>query len=116
MNIYSSPEKFGLRVVGEAEFSSGCYEFDTSVVWQDVETGDLYVADDSGCSCPIPFEDIGRGDLLRIDRLQTLLDYLDKRKADSYRYDPDSEWNQGEVAEIDAACIALIHKTREALA
>jgi len=51
-NIYSATEKFGLETVGEVEFSSGAYEFDTTVVWRDKETGSLYVASDSGCSCP----------------------------------------------------------------
>jgi len=54
-NIYSSPEKFGLEVFAELEYSGMNYMFDTLVVWKDFE-GNLFYAQDSGCSCPIPFE------------------------------------------------------------
>ena len=57
MNIYYNPEKHGLTVVAEIEYSSECYEFDTRVVWKDT-SGKLYTARDSGCSCPIPFEEV----------------------------------------------------------
>lgn len=113
-NVYYDPEKFGLRIVGEAEFSSGSYEFDTSIVWQDVETGAMFYADDAGCSCPIPFDSLGRDDLTRINRLQDLIDYLDERKRDSYRYDLNSEWSKDDVTAIDGECADLIQKYREA--
>lgn len=56
-NIYYSPEKFGLEVVGELEYSDAYYQFDTRVVWRHKESGQFYTARDSGCSCPTPFED-----------------------------------------------------------
>jgi len=56
-NIYYNPEKHGLTVVAEIEYSSGEYEFDTRVVWRDA-SGKLYTARDSGCSCPTPFEEV----------------------------------------------------------
>ena len=67
-NAYSSPEKFGLRVVGAVERPDLSWEFDMIVVWQDIETLRLYYAQDSGCSCPSPFEDHGRDDLAPITR------------------------------------------------
>ncbi|NUR82197.1 MAG: hypothetical protein HOQ21_17435 [Dermatophilaceae bacterium] len=100
-NIYYDPEKFGLRTVGEAEFSSGDYQFDTTVVWQDTETGAVYFADDAGCSCPSPFEFMGRADITRIERMQDLIDHLEERKRESYYYERDS-------AGIDAECADLI--------
>ncbi len=54
-NIYDNPEHFGLSIFGDVEYSSGCWEFDTLVIWED-EQGGLWWARDSGCSCPIPFE------------------------------------------------------------
>ena len=33
------------------------YEFHILSVWRDERTGHLYYAEDSGCSCPTPFED-----------------------------------------------------------
>jgi hypothetical protein len=53
-NIYDCPEAFGLTAFGDVDFSSGCYEFDRIVVWKD-DRGQLYYAEDSGCSCPEPF-------------------------------------------------------------
>lgn len=59
MNIYSNPEKFGLQVVGDVDYDDG-YEFDMFVVWTDPATKQLYYSEDSGCSCPSPFEDHDR--------------------------------------------------------
>ena len=56
INAYYNPEKLGLEQVASIEYSSGSYEFDTRVVWRHKETGKLYTARDSGCSCPTPFE------------------------------------------------------------
>jgi hypothetical protein len=62
VNVYYDPEKFGLKTVGEVEMSSGSYEFDLIVVWQD-STGRYLWGLDSGCSCPAPFEGHGVNDL-----------------------------------------------------
>ena len=58
-NIYYSPESFGLEPVGEVEFSDGFYQFDLLAAWRHKESGRLYYAEDSGCSCPSPFEGFG---------------------------------------------------------
>jgi hypothetical protein len=55
-NAYYNPEKLGLTIVGELEYSDMNWCFDTRLVWKD-EKGTLYTARDSGCSCPSPFED-----------------------------------------------------------
>lgn len=55
-NAYYRPEELGLEIVAEIDYSSQSYEYDTRVVWRHVETGKLYTARDSGCSCPTPFE------------------------------------------------------------
>lgn len=54
-NPYYHPESLGLTPVSSVDLGE-VYEFDIFVVWTDGRT--LYWADDSGCSCPIPFEDI----------------------------------------------------------
>ncbi len=56
-NIYYSPERFGLTVMWMVEHEPN-YDFDMCVVWKDRE-GQLYWAQDAGCSCPCPFEDFG---------------------------------------------------------
>ena len=60
-NIYSQPEKFGLVIVGDVA-KSPSYDFDIFVVFRKPD-GSLWYDEDSGCSCPIPFEDEGIDDL-----------------------------------------------------
>lgn len=65
-NPYYYPEKWGMEEVDHIDYSSGSYEFDYRVVWKD-EKGALWSAQDSGCSCPTPFEDIrGKADFERV--------------------------------------------------
>jgi hypothetical protein len=45
----------GLEFVDSID-DAGSYEFHTLSVWRDKETGRIYYASDSGCSCPTPFE------------------------------------------------------------
>ena len=56
-NIYYHPEKHGLEIVCQIDFDESGYGFDYRVIWKD-SAGKLYTARDSGCSCPVPFEDI----------------------------------------------------------
>jgi len=111
MNIYTDPEAFGLKPLGEIEWGPGGYGFDLTVVWQDVETGALYYGDDSGCSCPPKFEQGGRHTITRIDRPQTLIDHLGKRQADK-DYDP--EFDQDQIDRTTGAIGVLVQKTRQA--
>jgi hypothetical protein len=82
-NIYYSPEKFGLKVVLDVDKSDGCYQFDQFVIWEGYG-GRYYWGEDSGCSCPSPFEDAGLDTL----RQGSLLDAIDDARAwtlvDSY--------------------------------
>lgn len=54
-NPYYKPEAHGLRIFDSLD-TGGSYEFDMFVVWEQIESGDLYYAADAGCSCPSPFE------------------------------------------------------------
>lgn len=54
-DVYYQPERFGLTVVAEIDYSSGIYEFDFRVVWRH-SSGLVLTARDAGCSCPSPFE------------------------------------------------------------
>lgn len=57
MSIQYNPEKYGVKIVCEWEAYEPSYSFDTVLVVRSIETGKLYAATDSGCSCPVPFED-----------------------------------------------------------
>lgn len=56
-DVYYNPEAFDLVPFGELEMTEPDYSFDILMVWRHTPTGDLYWAQDSGCSCPSPFED-----------------------------------------------------------
>lgn len=67
-NIYYHPENNGLEIVDSLSPPDLSYEFDIFLVLKDTASGDLYWVQDSGCSCPTPFEDVRRlSDLMRID-------------------------------------------------
>jgi hypothetical protein len=55
-DLYNQPEHFGVRIVGVVEWDYECYQFNMTVVWVDA-LDQFYMGDDSGCSCPSPFED-----------------------------------------------------------
>jgi hypothetical protein len=57
-DVYSNPQKHGLETIGDIEWDDESYQFNMTAVWRDPATGRLYWADDSGCSCPSPFEDV----------------------------------------------------------
>lgn len=71
-NVYYEPEKHGLEVVAEIDFSDRSYQFDTRVVWRHKETGVLYTGRDAGCSCPSPFEDYHDLASLEVVNLESL--------------------------------------------
>lgn len=56
-DVYHAPSKFGLTLVATIDDDNANYSFDIIAVWKHTESGKLYWAQDSGCSCPSPFED-----------------------------------------------------------
>jgi hypothetical protein len=57
VSLLYNPEDYGVSIVYEFEAYEPDYSFDTLVVVRELATGKLYCAADSGCSCPVPFED-----------------------------------------------------------
>lgn len=55
-NVYNAPEEWGTEIVAVYSDDDLSYEFNMFVVWRDLETGYIFYANDSGCSCPSPFE------------------------------------------------------------
>lgn len=85
--IYCHPEDFELEVVDEIDYSSGSYEFDTRIVWKHIKTGKHYTARDSGCSCPLPFEDYTTiEDLEEIGTIDSLKTEINKELNEDYKY------------------------------
>lgn len=65
-NLYYTPEKLGYEIVTVFELRDEPWEFDLLIVWRDPD-GNLKWAADTGCSCPVPFEDHTPGDLYDYD-------------------------------------------------
>lgn len=62
-DVYHQPEHFGLENIGTIEWREADYEFDMTIVLKK-KRGEYYLACDSGCSCPAPFEDFTSMDYL----------------------------------------------------
>lgn len=54
LNPYYDSDTLSLEIIS-FERSSGSYEFDTLCFWA-TQDGRVFTAQDSGCSCPTPFE------------------------------------------------------------
>ena len=89
-DVYHYPEKFGLEIFGSLDDPEANYSFDMFVVWKDTSTGELFFAQDAGCSCPSPFEDYtSRDDLTPIDDggdqfFKEIMEFLSWRWTGSY--------------------------------
>lgn len=54
-NPYYSPEKCGLSLLYSID-TAGSYEFDMIAIWEKLDDNTIWWDTDSGCSCPVPFE------------------------------------------------------------
>ena len=75
-DIYYNPKAYGLEVVGEVDSSDGNYQFNLFVVWHDPRQHDYVWGEDSGCSCPSPFENEDLGTLCRGSARDALIDLV----------------------------------------
>lgn len=100
MTPYHDPAKFGLTMVGSIDFRDA-YEFDIVAVFRD-QQGRLGYLKDSGCSCPVPFNDMGAGDLTLCTpaELQTVL----QERAQ------ENTWSEDESGRYDASIADLMKK------
>lgn len=57
VNVYYNPDKCGLANIGTLDEDDLSYEYNTLIVVKHLESGRLFWTQDSGCSCPTPFED-----------------------------------------------------------
>jgi len=56
-NVYYSPEKYGLEIVGTVDVEVPDYSFSIIGVFYSPTTGSFYLGHTAGCSCPTPFEE-----------------------------------------------------------
>lgn len=55
-NVYYHPEKCGLEIIDSLDEDGLSYEYNTFIAVRHIESGRVFTASDSGCSCPTPFE------------------------------------------------------------
>lgn len=79
-NVYDSPDHYGLELVGDAQWGEANYDFAMTAVWRHKMTGQLYWADDAGCSCPSPFEDFQTVEQLESATKHEVLAHLNERE------------------------------------
>lgn len=70
--------------IAEVQWGEASYDFDLTRVYRHRETGELFYAQDSGCSCPSPFENTTEEHLTRIERLHDWYGHVERRTADLY--------------------------------
>lgn len=92
--------------IADVEWEDESYQFDMTRVYQHKTTGELFYAEDSGCSCPCPFEDTQVKDLKPITRMQDWYDHVTARTVNpdpgqEYQYPrptPTSAFDEAETA------------------
>lgn len=103
-DLYNNPEHFGLKFVGSLQWGEPEWDFNITAVLHDGEDR-FYVIHDSGCSCPIPFEDFTSLEKVQpMTKWEAIADLTDSMKdfvKDNYR--PESEKNQA-TADITDIC------------
>ena len=97
--MYYDPEKFGLKIFGMVEEEELSYEFNMFVVWENLETHQLYYDHDSGCSCPSPFEESTLENVNRITK-SNVGEFETSINEWNRGYDNKSRTNPLEVAEL----------------
>lgn len=56
MGMYYGDLPDGVTFIGDIEWDDEAYQFNMTGIWK-TKRGEYWIGDDSGCSCPSPFED-----------------------------------------------------------
>lgn len=122
-DLYNQPEQFGLTPIGELNDPDASWSFNDFVVWKH-EDGSYYFGEDSGCSCPSPFEDYTSlekaSKMESIEQFEAAVkDYFNSvapyTASYSGRLDWDSEDLNSDFQNLKADAIELIRKVAEGL-
>lgn len=57
MGMYYGDMPEGVTFIGDIEWDNEAYQFDMTGIWK-TKRGEYWIGDDSGCSCPSPFENV----------------------------------------------------------
>ena len=100
-DIYSTPEQFGVTLIGEIDWYAGNgYEWNMTVVFRDAK-GHLYWGDDAGCSCYPPFYKLESLEDFETGTMMDLSNHIAEIRAERLAINSDDEsYLDGEIAEV----------------
>lgn len=88
-DVYNQPEHYGLKTIGDIEWDHESWQFNMTVILRGND-GQWYYAEDSGCSCPSPFENVTSMDDLTKVTVDELIKYLTDRRDERVKSLDDS--------------------------
>lgn len=100
---------------GEVQWGPRSYDFDISGVFVNTETGQVYYAEDSGCSCPSPWEYTRVSALTEITRVQDWIDHTESRLAEQY-YDWSSDADEKSTLAAHGPTVDEVARVTETVA
>lgn len=112
--IYNEPEDYSLELLESLDCHDGGYGFDKFAIWFSRDRGMLYYAEDSGCSCPSPFEDLK----FPVDFMTTPRADLEplRRALEEWVSESDGRWNVSPSEVVRRISRMLQAKKRQAKA
>jgi hypothetical protein len=104
-NVYYTPGEFGLCLLDSIDEPNLCYEYNTMIALQHEATGRVFYAQNSGCSCPTPFEDFYfRGpDDTDLTEVTLVGDSLASFRADAERFPVDTDSQRAFIKSVEDA-------------
>ena len=101
-DLYNQPEHFGLQFIGSLQWGEPDWDFNITAVLHDGEDK-FYVINDSGCSCPMPFEDFTSLDKVEPKTKWEVIAELTERLKHfvEYAYKTDAEKDKATVDVTD---------------
>ena len=88
-SLYYDPASWGLEQIAQVGWED--YQWSITVVYKD-DDGQLWLADDSGCSCYGPFQDIhNKSDLIHLTNIDVARGYADQYDSSYYTVTEDEK-------------------------
>ncbi|WP_353707259.1 hypothetical protein ABRQ22_14730 [Cellulosimicrobium sp. ES-005] len=82
----STPEH-AFEELGTIQWGEASYDFNQTAVFRHKDTGTLFIASDSGCSCPSPFEDTTVRDATVIHHLRDFDAVIDGQRNSEWAWE-----------------------------
>lgn len=88
-NPEQNPQACGLELIDSLDQPDLSYAYNSIIALRDLETGKVYLAADSGCSCPKPFEEFKKlSDLTHVTNTLDAQAFVSNENHERYNGDP----------------------------